>query len=835
MVWTTQRAAWTSTPTHTVMQGQATAMPVGRKMDRSDAPLRAAGWHEPPTASAATAFGGVQVRSRHNDGPSESSIQKTALAVRSPSHCECKRVRQRALPGADTSYSATPALRIHEGCSTLGPRTIMSNHNIDRTDLVHLVQHVALNQSGWWEQAMERLILACAYTGGPCSQDDICEAVRASSGVEVTSERLTRSIASLLDIGALVQLDGNIRVSEAVRTDLGLHEEQTLVSETRVRKKFADLAETHELADSIDELWDTLETQIILPIVRHFGARLYALLTSGNDDARNDLASHVGDFLEETDEQLREFYYDFIDPSDDDIRRFVLRRLNAQYVVDAAALSEEALDKLARQDALPSRIRILLDTNFLFSVMGLHDNPGNEEADKLLQLIEQVSSRVTLQLYVLPITIDEARRVLRNIIFKLTQFRGQPNLAEAAQLTHSLGLAGRYFDAARRSAVRLSAEDFFGPYESDLLSVLRNKSVELYNANLDQLRTDQHVIDDIHDQTEFQQLHRTRGEKPYETNLHDMVLWHFAHRERRSTLTSPLEATIWVVTLDYSLLSFDRFKRKSDRRRPPICLEPAAIIQLFQFWVPSSTELDEALVGSIRQPLLLLDFDIESEQITLRILDQLSRFDGAEDLPPDVAVEILTNQALRERISKTHAEDARDETVVGQQLLAMIKAMRNQRDQAKSAARDHEERERSVRKGANRDLEIERSLRTQSEDQISIMQTRISELERLKVDFIRKAESRHIAWRVMLSSVIALVTLAGTRIALEFAIGGWLAWVSASMMGLLVYCVSIEVTLRNTRVADSRTYGLVVRLRKWWIGFVGAVIASLIAGLISQG
>lgn len=633
---------------------------------------------------------------------------------------------------------------------------------------------------------MERLVLACAYTGGPGSQDEICEAVRASSGVEVTSERLTRSIASLLDSGALVQLDGNIRVSEAVRTELGRHEEQTLVSETRVREKFANLVETHELADDTEELWDTLETHIILPIVRHFGARLYALLTSGNDDSRNDLTSHVGSLLEQTNERLREFYYDFIDPSDDDIRKFVLRRLNAQYVVDAAALSEDALDKLARQDALPSRIRVFLDTNFLFSVMGLHDNPGNEEANKLLELIEQVSSRVTLQLYALPITIDEARRVLRNIIFKLTQFRGQPNLAEAAQLTHSLGLADRYFEAARRSSVRISAEDFFGPYESDLLSVLRNKSVELYNANLDQLRTDQQVIDDIHDQAEFQQLYRPRGEKPYETNLHDMVLWHFAYRERRGTLTSPLEATIWVVTLDYSLLSFDRFKRKSDRKRPPICLEPAAIIQLFQFWVPSSAELDEALVGSIRQPLLLLDFDIESEQITLRILDQLSRFDGAEDLPPDVAVEILTNQALRERISKTQPEDARDETVVGQQLLAMIKEMRLQRDQAKSAALDHEERERSVREDANRDLELERSLRTKSDDQISILQTKISELERLKVDFVRKAESHRIAWRIIMSSVIALLTLTGIRIALEFAIDGWLAWVVAVAMSLLV-------------------------------------------------
>ena len=710
----------------------------------------------------------------------------------------------------------------------------MTDHDIDRTDLIHLVQHVALNQSGWWEQAIERLILACTYTSGPCTQDEICEAVRASSGVEVTSERLTRSIATLLDAGSLVQLQGAIRVSEAARTDLQRYEERTLSSEARARDKFVSMAKTYEFEDQVDELWHTLETQIILPIVRYFGARLYALLISHDADTRNDLASSMEDLLEQTEEHLREFFYAFIDPTDDDIRAFVLRRLNAQYAVDAAALPAEALNKLARQTALPSKIRILLDTNFLFSVMGLHDNPGNDEANKLLQLIERVSSRVTLQMYVLPITIDEARTVLRNVMFQLTGFRGQPNLAEAARRTHSLGLAGRYFEAARLSTSRLSPEDFFGPYESDLLPILRGKSVELYNVNLDQLRVDEQVIDDIHDQTEFQRIHRPRGEKSYEVNLHDMVLWHFAHRERRSSLTSPLEASIWVVTLDFGFLSFDRYKLNSDRKRPPVCLEPASIIQLFQFWIPSSTELDEALVGSIRQPLLFLDFDIESEQMTLRILDQLSRFDGADDLPPDVAVEILTNQALRDRMSKSKADDGKDQEVVGQQLLAMVKRMRDDRDQANSAARVHEERERSVRTGATEDLNRERALRSGSEEKASILESRVWELERTNERLFYRGESWRIARRLIMSITLASVTFLGTRIAVQMAISGWLGWWPPAVLGLVVALLSVEISLRRRRVVDSRPYGVIVWLRKGWIAFVVAVIASLMAGLIME-
>ena len=175
----------------------------------------------------------------------------------------------------------------------------------------------------------------------------------------------------------------------------------------------------------------------------------------------------------------------------------MLRRLNAQYVADATALPAAALDRLAKQRSVPSRVRLMVDTNFLFSILGLHDNPGNEEANKLLQLVDEVRSRVKLQLYVLPITFDETRNVLSDVAVRLTDFRGQPNLAEAAKRTKSLGLAQRYLEAASQSPTNLSAADFFAPYESDLLTVLRSKSVELYNTSLDELRMDQDVIDDV--------------------------------------------------------------------------------------------------------------------------------------------------------------------------------------------------------------------------------------------------------------------------------------------------------------------------------------------------
>lgn len=741
----------------------------------------------------------------------------------------------------------------------------MEEYNTGRTDLIRLVQHVALNQSGWWEQAMERLVLACSYTAGPSSRSHLCEAVRQSSGVELTSERFDEIAGRLLQTGSLVEHQESVFVSEAIREDLHAYEEKTMASEERVRTKFNLAAQENGLTERSDELWPVLETEVILPITRYLGARLYELLASPTSVSHIDMSLQIEGIDDRYGVGIRDFFYGFIDPTDHDIRTFVLRRLNAQYAADAAALPAAALNRLAKQGSVPSRVRLVVDTNFLFSILGLHDNPGNEEANKLLQLVEEVRSRVKLQLYVLPITFDESRNVLSDVAVRLSGFRGQPNLAEAAKRTQSLGLAERYLEAASKSPTNLSPSDFFSPYESDLLTVLRSKGVELYNTSLDELRVDQEVIDDVLELSETQRVHRRRGEKSYEANLHDMVLWHFARRERSPSLTSPIEASIWVVTLDYGLLSFERRKLRGLRDQPPICLEPASIIQLFQFWVPSSIELDEALVGSIRQPLLFLNFGVESEQVTLRILAQLSRFDGAGDLSPDVALEILTNEALRQRISSSAENRQTDEEIIGEELLEMIDDLTAARDEARRDARHQFERvseispladaaaqERSRRKEAEKNVRAARSIQKASEGRLTSLaakvaeqnsqiqgltdlntelQDRFEEVDRVQA---RRKEGRWLALKCLTAVLVSFLLLLGGSVALSSYMATLLAWSLCAALSLLVLLMGVELSLRDTFLAESKLYAGMKLIRKFWWAFAIAVAASLIAAWINE-
>ncbi len=733
-----------------------------------------------------------------------------------------------------------------------------------KPDLSRLVAHVALNDTGWWKDAIERLVLASAYTVGPSPRRDVLDMVEESCGAAANSDQVVATLERLIAAGSLVEMDDSLRVAEEVGAALSSHEQEVLDEETALRGRFELMAATHDLADRSDELWRVLETDVVLPIVAHMGARLYGLLARTQSNGNGDLETVMSSFTDQWGSDARQLFVDFLDPTDDATRRFVLRRLNAQYALDAAALPSETLDTLAQIESKPERVDIFLDTNFLLSILGLHDNPGDDVAKELLALVGDLRERVNLRLYVLPITIEETRRVLRDVIHRLSGFRGQANLAEAARRSTSHGLTARYLAEASKSEGSLTAEDFFGPYESDLVTVLRSRSVELFNADLDELRVDQKVIDDIHDQVEVQERFRTKGAKPYDANLHDMVLWHFVERRRTSAVESPLQVTGWIATLDYGLMSFDRHKRAGGSAIP-VCLQPPSLIQLFQFWIPASSHLDEALVGSIRQPLLFLNFDVASEQVTLRILNQLSRFESAGDLSPELAAEILTNTALRDRLAAAASADA-DEDLIHSEVLEKVREL-DARSSKLREARDHAEERASVLEAElahaeklKSELEIERQERADLQSELSDasaaaklaeerserergdLERRLEELEagnRELVDAIdERARETQDKWR--LGSFAATALLVGSTIAVGGAtlMGRWItpawAWSASISLALLVLLLLLERGVSPTRFAQRPGFSWLQKARTGWWALVLAVLASLIAGFLLE-
>lgn len=110
-----------------------------------------------------------------------------------------------------------------------------------------------------------------------------------------------------------------------------------------------------------------------------------------------------------------------------------------------------------------------------------------------------------------------------------------------------------------------------------------------------------------------------------------------------------------MVTEDLRMVGFDRWKRGKTEEFP-VSLTPASLMQLLQFWVPRSEELDRALVGAIRLPFLFEGFDREAETVTIRIIRTLSRYENQDDLGSSTIQAVLMNRALRQRLRRQDAK-----------------------------------------------------------------------------------------------------------------------------------------------------------------------------------
>jgi hypothetical protein len=502
--------------------------------------------------------------------------------------------------------------------------------------------------------------------GRSLDDNEIVEELRNRFFLNTDSARIKKHTDILCSEGTLVCLpSGSYKVSERAAKEF----EETIKDAEDVaaaaKRKFIVSFGPACPSVPVEEGWRSFNEDFLIPLVREVGARTYELIsgTRLQLDRTIRFPEYLGRFPAESRQLVRNAVLAYLDPTDSQVRSYILRYLSAYFLVEAGNLDKQTLDSLAKVAKKPPAFNIFLDTNFLFSILGLHDNPSNEAAHSLMQLLTQLPEDIKSQLYVLPPTLDEARGVLGVQKDFLRGVRVTPNIADAMPGVALSGIAQRFVEASRQAGHSISADDYFDPYLNDLIRVLRSKNIELFNQNVDAYRLKQEVIDSLLDQLDFEK--RKYGDKgrTYEQLLHDVVLWYFVLDKRPAHVESPLEATYWVVTVDYHFLGFDAFRRRNAQKQLAICLHPMALIQLLQFWLPRTAQFEEAVMGSLRWPFLFQEFDPQAEKTTVRILEVLARFENVGDLPRDVITGILLDDALRSKLSVEKDVERRVELV----------------------------------------------------------------------------------------------------------------------------------------------------------------------------
>ena len=664
--------------------------------------------------------------------------------------------------------------------------------------------------------------------------------------------RLSITKAPIRD--AIVELENS---GQIVKTPTG-HFKLSLEYRKRVSEEVEDADNVNKLAKDYFEsiavrlfperfsaggFWEEFDGEFVMKLIDGAGASAYHLI-SGEPLDGEQLATnaYLKKFDEKDQPKLRELITSFLNPKVPEVRDYIGRMLHARFCVNAIGLPEDVLSRISESYGKQIRFELFVDTNFLFSLIEIHDNPSNESAIELREVIGKVQKNLNLNLYITPETIKEARGSILNTKDRLGAFPIGGAFADVALSTDLSGMAKRFMEERKRRGT-LSAEDWFEPYLSNFLAIARDKGVELFNEDISDYSMDTRVLADIKDVMDFEKAKLpVARQKSYERIRHDVVLWHFVNDKRDAYVESVVDAIYWILTVDFRFIGFDEHKRYRSSSEIALCIHPTSLIQILQFWIPRSREFEEAMLGGLRLPFLFQEFDADAEKTTLKIIEGIGHIQGGDQLGQETVEKIVLNKELRARLKETDSDDE-EKTLIRDVLVEELEK-RNSENESKLLQVQGELQKKEAAIAANSNESA------QKEAEIAELRGEVDRLKKKeadRTDLERTAsESRRIR-NLNVLYLVSAVVLVGVAFLLSWLMIGRFPLIESALGTIPAYLLSTAVCFvlvhlvvelafgKNERIVGLSAFQLVKRFRGFlWLVVILGIIFPIITGLITN-
>lgn len=644
-----------------------------------------------------------------------------------------------------------------------------------------LVHHIKLNESGWWEQAVQNIIISTIGFAGnfPQTKSKILENVFKELGQGIDKSRLEQQLEKLISLNQIIRPSENLWIlSDEIYKSFEVARKDQDKVEIKAKKGFVKIVEKNCFTIEPDELWEKFTTKMLFPLVKDIGAKTYEFI-SGKQSINIEEQDSFQDFLRSCNGEkkaIEKIVTEYLTVISEETKAYLLKLLNEYFFIEATNLDENTVEEIYKYSKTQQNLRIFVDTNFLLTILDLHDNPSNEATQALLELLEEISNKVKVKFYLLPNTIHEFQHLVSKFQKYISKLK--PTMAYAAAAEESSELSGvvkRYFQRCNKVERIIPPDEYFDPYMTNFSVLYRSKGIELFNQNVDEYSTDQRVIDDLLEQTDYRFKRRmgkngdsknlTKEEKEdlrnriYDKFNHDCQIWYIVKDKRPTFIDSPKDIANWIITLDFSFIEFDKYKQKVDvNQKVGVCIHPNELISMLQFWVPRTEKFEKAILGNFKMPFLFKGVDSESEKISIEILSSLSQFEDHQSYSKELITEILTNRALRQKIKPSNtveqnAELIKDEVIkkfdktqqelikekeTTENLESKLHDVHTKLEQMNSklediSKRNLEEAEDFLKRKQNESLRAFKIKKQQISDKMLLISDRISDLDELKI------------------------------------------------------------------------------------------------------
>lgn len=520
----------------------------------------------------------------------------------------------------------------------------------------HLCHVLSLSRTGKPKAALDSMVItACVLAGGRVNgTGGVAEALQVFFGLPVPAQDLAASIERLQAGGRLLttRAGGTLQVAPAAQAEV---EDRTAAGdnlERIVRQEwFESLADAgFEVGTDADALWQCLRHYMARVFQQH-GVLSVELLTSGSAAVTTDVAS-LDAALEAglaerpcSDQDVaRRAIQSFFETRTPARTKYLAQLLDNTFTFYAVAIHEAAA--LYMQANLPS-LTLFLDTNFIFGLLGLHNNSLGAGAKELINFIRE--NQFPFKLYFHEQTLREIERTVSGIGRRLLGRRWPQEISRAAisekrVLGALSGVEYRYHQL--NSVQHVDPKDFLSKY-NHVEQLLKEYGIKLYREPFNtpvvpvleraQLIAEYKV---------FVEERRPKDPKPYEALDHDICVW-LAVQEKRVPGRTPVDGGVLFVTLDLLFQDFDRRYLRSYNQAPGSVAVPNQLLQVLRPFGRQSADFDARFVETFGISEIRTAHSDYNDTIS-KVLSLLASF---SDVPERTAVRILTDEVLLEDLS----------------------------------------------------------------------------------------------------------------------------------------------------------------------------------------
>lgn len=333
----------------------------------------------------------------------------------------------------------------------------------------------------------------------------------------------------------------------------------------------------------------------------------------------------------------------FFRKAKDDRAMFIGYFLRSSFLKNAITIDPRFIGAISKQ--FEGSI-VVLDTNFIFALLGLQEDFEKDVAKAILQFnhdlgIKSIVHRISIREF--QRSLERRGRSIKSLVMPSRELAGA--LAKAIELK---GPIGAYYKRYADTGVKW--DDWIQPFLS-IEAMLEEAGIEVTDIYEEAIEKDKKLEEETNRIYEVSKeyVERVSGGQPLNIEIcrHDAFLRLFSIRLRKGKPNEFMKAGAWCVTLDSKLPRYERLERHR-LRDVPVFVLTELWMQYIGPMAPKTEDWNALARSLLLSPYLMVT--MPSAPSTERIHRTAARIAEYKDFNPQLATRILLNARFQESI-----------------------------------------------------------------------------------------------------------------------------------------------------------------------------------------